>query len=84
MEEKLAKMVCTILVIWFLAWTPYAIMSIWEMFYYAKGLSPLAGLIPTVCTKGSAFANALLYGIRYYDNLIDKSIKINKRLFIVD
>ena len=65
MEVKLAKMACTIVLVWFMAWTPYAILSLWIMFFNANGMSPLTGLIPTVCTKSSAFANSLLYGIRY-------------------
>ena len=64
MEVKLVKMACTILLVWFMAWTPYTIMSIWTMFFNASGLSPTIALIPTICTKGSAFANALLYGLR--------------------
>ena len=64
MELRLVKMVCTIILIWFMAWTPYAIMSIWVMFFDAKGLSPTMAVVPTLCTKGSAFANALLYGLR--------------------
>ena len=65
MEMKLAKMACTILLVWFVAWTPYAVMSFWVMFFNGNGLTPVLGLLPTICTKGSAFANALLYGLRY-------------------
>ena len=65
MEMKLAKMACTILLVWFIAWTPYAVMSFWVMFFDGNGLTPVLGLLPTICTKGSAFANALLYGLRY-------------------
>ena len=65
MEMKLAKMACTILLVWFIAWTPYAVMSFWVMFFNGSGLTPVLGLLPTICTKGSAFANALLYGLRY-------------------
>ena len=65
MEMKLAKMACTILLVWFIAWTPYAVMSFWVMFFDSNGLTPVLGLLPTICTKGSAFANALLYGLRY-------------------
>ena len=64
MEKRLAKMVCVLLVIWALAWTPYAVMSIWIMFCDSKGLSPVYGLIPTICCKLSAGLNTLLYGIR--------------------
>ena len=70
-EMRLGKMVCTILLVWFVAWTPYAVMSFWAMLFDSDGLSPLAGLIPTLCTKGSAFANALMYGIRYDDTVLN-------------
>lgn len=66
MEEKLAKMVSLLLVVWFLAWTPYATMSCWIMFFNAEGLSPVMALVPTLCCKVSAATNAMLYGLRYY------------------
>ena len=60
----MTKMVCKILLIWFLSWTPYAIMSIWVMFFEHDNLTPMIAIVPTICTKGSAFANALVYGIK--------------------
>ena len=69
MEMRLAKMACTILLVWFLAWTPYAIMSFWIMFFGADGLTPALGVIPTICTKGSALSNAMLYGVRYQNKI---------------
>ena len=65
MEITLAKMVSLLIFVWLLAWTPYVILSTWIMFFNAKGLSPVLGVIPTVCCKISAGANALLYGLRY-------------------
>ena len=65
MERKLARMVCVLLVIWVMAWTPYATMSFWIMVWGSEGLSPMYGVIPTVCCKLSAGTNTLLYGIRY-------------------
>ena len=35
-EMRLGKMVCTILVVWFVAWTPYAVMSFWAMLFDLK------------------------------------------------
>ena len=64
MEEMLAKMVCLLMFIWFIAWTPYAAMSIWIMFFEAHGLTPILGLVPTLCCKVSAGTNAMLYGLR--------------------
>ena len=65
LEEKLAKMVSLLLIVWFLAWTPYALMCLWIMFFNARGLSPAIGLIPLLACKTSAGANAMLYGMRY-------------------
>ena len=65
MEVTLAKMVSLLLVVWVFAWTPYVVMSVWIMFFNAKGLTPILGIIPTICCKISAFANGLLYGLRY-------------------
>ena len=74
MEEKLAKMVSLLLVVWFIAWTPYAAMSCWIMWFNAKGLSPVMALIPTLCCKVSAATNAMLYGLRYYFSALIKEI----------
>ena len=63
MEEKLSKMVTTLLLVWFAAWTPYAAMSLWIMID-ARYLSPGLGLIPIMACKTSAGANAILYGLR--------------------
>ena len=68
-ERKLAKKVCILLLVWFVAWTPYAGMNVWIMFFKAQGLSPMIGIIPTVCCKLSAGTNALLYGLRQVVNI---------------
>ena len=64
MEEMLAKMVCLLMCVWFFAWTPYAAMSCWIMFFNAQGLTPMMAVIPTFCCKLSAGTNAMLYGLR--------------------
>ena len=66
MELKLAKMAFSMLLVWFLSWTPYAAVSIATIFFNGNGISPIVAVVPTICTKGSAFANAMLYGIRYF------------------
>ena len=65
MNGRLAARVFVLCLVWLLAWTPYAAMSLWVMFFDARGLSPTLGLIPTLCCKVSAGANAMLYGLRY-------------------
>jgi hypothetical protein len=63
MEIQLAKMVSLLLVVWIIAWTPYAILSVWIIIFDAKGLTPMLALVPTVCCKSSAALNSFLYGI---------------------
>ena len=69
MEEMLAKMVCLLMCVWFIAWTPYAAMSVWIMFFEARGLTPVMGIVPTLCCKVSAGSNAMLYGLRLVFNV---------------
>ena len=65
MEITLGKMACKLLILWMIAWTPYAVMNLWMMFFSPNGITAVFGLIPTICTKCSAAGNAALYGIRY-------------------
>ncbi len=53
MERTLARMVCGLLGLWSVSWTPYALTSMWIMFLGARGLSqvgPCGGqvLVPAV------------------------------------
>ena len=68
-EARLARMVCKLIFVWGLAWTPYAIMALWAMFFQAHNMAPLMGVIPLLFCKCSAVANVMLYGIRYSDKL---------------
>ena len=56
--------VCGLLLVWFVAWTPYAALSMWAMVFEVRGLSLELAIIPAVCCKGSAAANAMFYGLR--------------------
>ena len=64
MEATHAKMVCKLIGVWIFAWTPYAIMALWAMFFDAHNLSPLMGVIPLLFCKVSAGANVIVYGVR--------------------
>ena len=68
-EARLARMVCKLIFVWGLAWTPYAIMALWAMFFQAHNMAPLMGVIPLLFCKCSAVANVMLYGIRYASKL---------------
>jgi hypothetical protein len=63
MEIQLAKMVSIILLVWIIAWTPYAILSVWIILLDGAGLSTSIAIAPTVCCKTSAAFNSFLYGI---------------------
>ena len=64
MEAKLSRMVTKLIFVWAFAWTPYAIMAIWAMFFNASHLTPIMGVIPLLFCKISAGANSLIYGLR--------------------
>ena len=76
MEEKLTKMVSFLQIVWLLAWTPYAMMHCWIMFFNASRLSPIVGMVPCFCCKISAATNAMLYGLRYSFFLIELPVYI--------
>ncbi|TRY67584.1 hypothetical protein TCAL_08042 [Tigriopus californicus] len=63
-ERTLAKMVSCLLLLWFVSWTPYAILSLWTMFFQARGLTPTLALLPTILCKVSATLNGFTYGVR--------------------
>ena len=64
-EVRLSKTVGMILLVWILAWTPYAVMATWTMFFDAYGLTHYLGLIPLITCKISASFNVLFYGLRF-------------------
>ena len=81
MEEKLTKMVSFLQIVWLLAWTPYAMMHCWIMFFNASRLSPIVGMVPCFCCKISAATNAMLYGLRYLFFRIE--LPVCKKVYIV-
>ena len=64
MESKLVRMVITLIFVWAFAWTPYAIMALWAMFFDSYNLSPVMGVIPLLFCKISAGVNVMIYGLR--------------------
>ena len=64
MERTLAKMVFSLLLLWLISWTPYAIMSCWILFLKAEGLTQEIAIIPTIMCKFSGTLNGFLYGVR--------------------
>lgn len=64
MESKLIRMVITVIFVWGFAWTPYAIMALWGMFFGSDNVSPIMGIIPLLFCKISAGVNVMIYGLR--------------------
>jgi r-opsin len=64
MEGKLVKMVITVIFVWGFAWTPYAIMAVWGMFFDYTHISQLMSTIPLLFCKISAGVNVMIYGLR--------------------
>ena len=73
MELTLAKMAFVLLMVWLIAWTPYALMTCWILFFDLRLLTANVALVPTLCCKLSAAVNSLMYGSRYkLTNLLPK------------
>ena len=64
MELKLGRMACSLMFVWMVAWTPYAVMTVWILFFDPKLITANIALIPTLCCKVSAALNAFIYGSR--------------------
>ena len=64
MELTLAKMAFTLLLVWLVAWTPYAVMTVWILCFDLGPMTANMALIPTLCCKLSAAVNSIMYGSR--------------------
>ena len=54
-----------LIIVWLLAWTPYAMLCFVGFFLDSEKLTPTVGLVPLVSCKISAAANVMLYGLRF-------------------
>ena len=70
MEHTLARMVCVLLALWLVSWTPYACIACWAMFFGGRGLTPGMAIVPTVMCKLSGTLNAFVYGVRWVYGLL--------------
>ena len=57
-----------LIIVWLLAWTPYAMLCFVGFFLDSEKLTPTVGLVPLVSCKISAAANVMLYGLRFVEN----------------
>lgn len=64
-EAKLAMVVIGIIVLWFIAWTPYAIVALLGITNNEQYLTPLGSMLPAVFCKTSACINPYLYAVNH-------------------
>ena len=78
-ERKLAMRLLTIVVIWLLGWTPFAVVALLQLLGYGEHVSKYISLMCMVVCKSSSVINAYIYGMRYVifeQNLLLKIIHI--------
>lgn len=64
-EVKLALIIASIIGLWFLAWTPYAIVALFGILGWSELLTPFVSVVPGVFCKISACLNPYLYSITH-------------------
>jgi hypothetical protein len=64
-EVKIAVLSSTIILIWLLAWTPYAIVALLGIFGYKKMITPLVSSIPALFCKTASCIDPFIYAINH-------------------
>lgn len=64
-ELKLAAVVFSVIALWFVAWTPYAIVALLGISHNAHLLSPLGSMLPAFFAKGAACINPYVYAVTH-------------------
>lgn len=64
-DIKLSMVVIGVIVLWFLAWTPYAIVALLGISGNEEKISPFGSMIPAVFCKASACLNPYVYSISH-------------------
>lgn len=64
-EHKLTTVVVKVIVLWFLAWTPYAIVALLGITGNEKHVTPWTSMIPAIFCKTSACINPYLYSMTH-------------------
>lgn len=82
-EQKLAIVVMNLIAVWFLAWTPYAIVALLGIAGQQQYITPWASMIPALFCKASACINPYLYSIRYPEFKVE-IIRILSKCFKFD
>ncbi|XP_044313749.1 opsin, ultraviolet-sensitive [Drosophila rhopaloa] len=60
-EQKLAFIVAAIIGLWFLAWSPYAVVAMMGVFGLERHITPLGSMIPALFCKTAACVDPYLY-----------------------
>ncbi|XP_053687276.1 opsin, ultraviolet-sensitive [Sabethes cyaneus] len=64
-EIKLAAVVFGIIGLWFLAWTPYAVISMMGVFGYERLLTPLGSMVPAIFAKIACCIDPYFYAMNH-------------------
>lgn len=64
-EYKLAAVVFSVIALWFVAWTPYAIVALIGISHNEHLLTPLSSMLPAFCAKGAALINPYIYAFTH-------------------
>lgn len=64
-EHKLMIVVVNVIVLWFIAWTPYSIVALLGITGKKEYITPLASMIPALFCKASACINPYLYSMTH-------------------
>ncbi|XP_031618516.1 opsin, ultraviolet-sensitive [Contarinia nasturtii] len=64
-ERKLMIVVVNVIVLWFVAWTPYSIVALLGISGKNEYLTPWASMLPAVFCKASACLNPYLYSMTH-------------------
>lgn len=64
-EQKLISVVIKVIVLWFLAWTPYAIVALLGITGNERYVTPWTSMIPALFCKSAACINPYLYSMTH-------------------
>ncbi|XP_075216486.1 uncharacterized protein LOC142321889 [Lycorma delicatula] len=64
-EIRLAGMVVGVVGLWFLAWTPYAIVALLGIFDYHHLISPIGSMIPALLCKSASCIDPYVYAVTH-------------------
>lgn len=64
-EIKLSIIVISVIILWFIAWTPYSIVALLGISGNEDKITPFASMIPAIFCKASACIDPYVYGITH-------------------